>query len=45
MLNGFFGQKLQIENGKSEHRHLILHIRISLGTKLQPKLKNLDFLE
>ena len=32
------------ENGKSEHRQWILHIRISLGTKFQLKLKILNFL-
>ena len=33
-----FWTNLQIENYKSEHHHRILHIRISLGTKLQLKL-------
>ena len=32
-----------IENGKSEHDHRILHIRIILGTKLQLKLANFIF--
>ena len=32
-----------IENGKSEHHHCILHIRISLGTKFQVKLTILIF--
>ena len=34
-----------VENGKSEHHHLILHIRIRLGAKFQPKLTILIFLE
>ena len=30
----FFGQNVQVENGKSEHHHWILHIRISEKIKL-----------
>ena len=40
MRNGFFGETLHVEYGKSEHHQGILHIgiRISLGTKFQFKL-------
>ena len=34
-----------VKNGKSEHHHLILHIRISLGTKFQLKLTVLNFFD
>ena len=45
----FFGPSLPkrsipVKNVKSEHHHLILHIRISLGTKFQLKLTILTFL-
>ena len=43
MPNRFNGQNLKVENGKSEQHHWILHIRISLGTKFQPKLKTFIF--
>ena len=33
----------QVENGKSEHHHWILHIRISLGTKFHFKQTSLKF--
>ena len=32
-----------VKNEKSEHHHLILHIRIGLGTKFQLKLTILFF--
>ena len=32
-----------VENGKSEHHHLILHIRNGQGTKFQLKLTILNF--
>ena len=38
MINGFFGQNLQVKNVKSEHYYWILHIRICVGTKFQIKL-------
>ena len=35
MPNVFFRHILPDENGKSEHHHCILHIRITLGVKFQ----------
>ena len=43
MRNQYFGQNLQLENGKNEH--WILHIRVSLVTKFQLKLTILIFLD
>ena len=34
-----------VKNKKFEHQHLILHTRISVGTKFQFKLTNLIFFE
>ena len=34
-----------VENGKREHYHWILDIRISLGTKFQLKTDNFDILD
>ena len=44
MSSKFLEQNFQAENGKSENRHLIVHVRISLGTKFQLKLIILFFL-
>ena len=43
MSSKFLEQNFQAENGKSENRHLIVHVRISLGTKFQLKLIILFF--
>ena len=45
MPNGFFKQHLHIEDGKSEHNHLILNMRISLGTKFQLKLTRIIWIK
>ena len=38
MPNWCFGKGLQVENGRREHDHLILHIQTSLSIKFQLKL-------
>ena len=37
--------EIPVKNGKSEHHHRILHIRISLGTKFYLELTILIFLD
>ena len=43
MPNEFFRKNFQVEIGKSEHHHWILHTWISLGAKFQLKLTILIF--
>ena len=43
MSDWLFQENLQVEHGKSEHRHWSLHIQIILDTKCQHKLIILIF--